>query len=205
MKKLICILMLLIVLTAGAIAEGSNALIIYYDYSENIDTTGLDVDAISQASMAGTLARERGNLLVMKDILAERTGANVYALRVAEPYAPKFEDMMYRAQEEKENDVVMAFADALPDLSAYDRIYIGSPVWWYGAPQAVLSYLQQVDMSGKEIVFFGIHRGSGLGGIPEQIEERQPNAKVIARYTVECQTDNAQTAEEFHAFLDTLQ
>ena len=205
MKKLICILMLLIVLTAGAIAEGSNALIIYYDYSENIDTTGLDVDAISQASMAGTLARERGNLLVMKDILAERTGANVYALRVAEPYAPKFEDMMYRAQEEKENDVVMAFANALPDLSAYDRIYIGSPVWWYGAPQAVLSYLQQVDMSGKEIVFFGIHRGSGLGGIPEQIEERQPNAKVIAHYTVECQTDNAQTAEEFHAFLDTLQ
>lgn len=187
-----------------AVAEESKSLIIYYDYSENIDTTGMDVDAISQASMAGTLARDRGNLLVMKDIIAERSGADVYSLRVAEPYAPKFEDMMYRAQEEKESDAVMSFAEALPDLSGYDRIYFGSPVWWYGAPQAVLSYLQQVDMSGKEIVFFGIHRGSGLGGIPDQIEERQPNAKVIARYTVECQTDNQQTAEEFNAFLDTL-
>ena len=59
-----------------AVAEESTALIIYFDYSENIDTTGMDVDAISQASMAGTLARDRGNLLVMKEILAERTGAD---------------------------------------------------------------------------------------------------------------------------------
>ena len=207
MKKVIFLILTLVLLLActQCFAEESKSLIVYFDYSENIDTAGLDVDAISQASMAGTRARDRGNLLVMKDILAERTGADVYGLHVATLYAPAFEDMMYPAQDEKNNDVVMSYAEELPDLTGYDRIYIGSPVWWYGAPQAVLSYLQQVDMSGKEIVFFGIHRGSGLGGIPEQIEERQPNAKVIARYTVECQTDNAQTAEEFHAFLDTLQ
>lgn len=208
MKRIIVLFFTVImVLSIGAhaIAGDSKALIIYYDYSENILTDGLDVDAISQASMAGTLARDRGNLLVMKDILAEHTGADVYALHVAEPYAPAFEDMMYPAQEEKENDVLMSYAEELPDLSGYDRIYFGTPVWWYGAPQAVLSYLQQVDMSGKEIVFFGIHRGSGFGGIPEQIEERQPNATIIARYTVECQTDNDQTAAEFNAFLDTLE
>jgi len=207
MKKVFCLFFELVLMMTcfQAVAEESKSLIIYFDYSENIDITGLDVDAISQASMAGTRARDRGNLLVMKDILAERTGADVYGLHVADPYAPAFEDMMYPAQEEKEKDAVMSFAEELPDLSGYDRIYIGSPVWWYGAPQAVLSYLQQVDMSGKEIVFFGIHRGSGLGGIPEQIEERQPNVKVIARFTVECQTDNEKAAADFNAFLDTLE
>ena len=207
MKKAIGTILLvsILLLLVSATAESSHELIVYFDYSENILTDGLDVDTISQASMAGTRARDRGNLLVMKDILAERTGADVYALHVAEPYAPAFVDMMYPAQEEKENDVLMSYAEELPDLSGYDRVYIGTPVWWYGAPQAVLSYLQQVDMSGKEIVFFGIHRGSGFGGIPEQIEERQPNATVIARYTVECQTDNVQTAAEFNAFLDTLE
>ena len=207
MKKVICLILTLALLLActHCFAEESKSLIIYFDYSENIDITGLDVDAISQASMAGTRARERGNLLVMKDILVERTGADVYGLHVATPYAPAFEDMMYPAQDEKNSDVVMSYAEDLPDLTGYDRIYIGSPVWWYGAPQAVLSYLQQVDMSGKEIVFFGIHRGSGLGGIPEQIEERQPNAKVIARFTVECQTDNDETASQFNTFLDTLE
>jgi len=207
MKKAFCLFFALALMMTcfQAFAEESKSLIIYFDYSENIDTTGMDVDAISQASMAGTLARDRGNLLVMKDILVERTGADVYSLRVANPYAPAFGDMMYPAQDEKNNDVVMSYAEELPDLSGYDRIYIGSPVWWYGAPQAVLSYLQQVDMSGKEIVFFGIHRGSGLGGIPEQIEERQPNATVIARFTVECQTDNGKAAADFNAFLDTLE
>lgn len=207
MKKTISLILALVLLMVcfQTIAEESKSLVIYFDYSENIDTTGLDVDTISQASMAGTRVRDRGNLLVMKDILAQRTGADVYSLRVADPYAPAFEDMMYPAQEEKENDVVMSFSEELPDLTAYDRIYIGAPVWWYGAPQAVLSYLQQVDMSGKEIVFFGIHRGSGLGGIPEQIQERQPNATVVARFTVECQTDNEKTAEDFNAFLDTLE
>ena len=207
MKKVLSMVFALSLLLACAqgFAEESKSLIIYFDYSENIDTTGLDVDAVSQASMAGTRARDRGNLLVMKDILAERTGADVYGLHVATPYAPAFEDMMYPAQDEKNKNAVMSYAEDLPDLTGYDRIYIGSPVWWYGAPQAVLSYLQQVDMSGKEIVFFGIHRGSGLGGIPEQIEERQPNAKVIARFTVECQTYNDDTAAQFNAFLDTLE
>ena len=206
MEKVLSLVFALILLLTcfQAVAEESKSLIIYFDYSENIDTTGLDVDAITQASMAGTIARDRGNLLVMKDILTQRTGADVYSLRVAKPYAPAFADMMYPAQDEKNNDVMMSFAEELPDLTGYNRIYIGSPVWWYGAPQAVLSYLQQVDMSGKEIVFFGIHRGSGFGGIPEQIEERQPNANVIARFTVECQTDNEKAAADFNAFLNTL-
>ena len=207
MKKVLSLVFALILLLTcfQAVAEESKSLIIYFDYSENIDTTGLDVDAITQASMAGTIARDRGNLLVMKDILTQRTSADVYSLRVAKPYAPAFADMMYPAQDEKNNDVMMSFAEELPDLTGYNRFYIGSPVWWYGAPQAVLSYLQQVDMSGKEIVFFGIHRGSGLGGIPEQIEERQPGASVIACFTVECQTDNEKTAADFNAFLDTLE
>lgn len=207
MKKIIGMLLaLMLALQCSlALAEGSKSLVIYFDYSENIQTEGLGVDAISQASMAGTIARDRGNLLVMKDVLAQRTGADVYSLRVAEPYAPAFEDMMTPAQEEKNNNVTMTFAEELPDLSGYDTIYLGSPVWWYGAPQAVLSYLQQVDMSGKEIVFFGIHCGSGLGGIPAQIEERQPDAQVVASFTVECQTDNEQTAADMNAFIDSLE
>ena len=61
MKKLICLLLALLTVIAcvPAIAEQeSKALVLYFDYSENIDTTGLDVDAISQASMAGTRARD---------------------------------------------------------------------------------------------------------------------------------------------------
>ena len=170
MKKLICLLLALLTIIAcvPALAEQeSKALVLYFDYSENIDTTGLDVDAISQASMAGTRARDNSNLLVMVDVLKERTNSDVYSLRVAALYAPDFGDMMGPAREQKENNEMLAFQEDLPDFSQYDVIYLGTPVWWYGAPQSILTVLQQADLSGKKIVFFGIHRGSGFAGIPE--------------------------------------
>lgn len=207
MKKLICLLLALLTVIAcvPVLAEQeSKALVLYFDYSENIDTTGLDVDAISQASMAGTRARDNSNLLVMVDVLKERTNADVYSLRVADLYAPDFGDMMGPAREQKENNEMLAFQEELPDFSQYDVIYLGTPVWWYGAPQSILTVLQQADFSGKKIVFFGIHRGSGFAGIPEEILSYQPDAVIVDRFTVECQTPNEETRTEFSAFLDQI-
>ena len=207
MKKLICLLLALLTIIAcvPAIAEQeSKALILYFDYSENIDTTGLDVDAISQASMAGTRARDMSNLLVMVDVLKERTNADVYSLRVADLYQPSFGDLAEPARLQKENNEMLAFQEELPDFSQYDVIYLGTPVWWYGAPQSILTVLQQADFSGKKIVFFGIHRGSGFAGIPEEILSYQPDAVIVDRFTVECQTSNEETRTEFSAFLDQI-
>ena len=207
MKKLICLLLALLSVIAcvPAIAEQeSKALILYFDYSENIDTTGLDVDAISQASMAGTRARDQSNLLVMVDVLKEQVEADVYSLRVANLYAPDFGDMMGPAREQKEKNDMLALQEELPDFSRYDVIYLGTPVWWYGAPQSILTVLQQADLSGKKIVFFGIHRGSGFAGIPEEILSYQPDAVIVDRFTVECQTPNEETRAQFNAFLDQI-
>jgi len=207
MKKLICLLLSLLTIIAcvPALAEQeSKALVLYFDYSENIDTTGLDVDAISQASMAGTRARDNSNLLVMVDVLKERTNADVYSLRVADLYAPDFGDLAEPARLQKENNEMLAFQEELPDFSQYDVIYLGTPVWWYGAPQSILTVLQQTDLSGKKIVFFGIHRGSGFAGIPEEILSYQPDAVIVDRFTVECQTPNEETRTEFSAFLDQI-
>ena len=207
MKKLICLLLALLTIIAcvPALAEQeSKALVLYFDYSENIDTIGLDVDAISQASMAGTRARDNSNLLVMVDVLKERTNSDVYSLRVADLYASDFGDMMGPAREQKENNEMLAFQEDLPDFFQYDVIYLGTPVWWYGAPQSILTVLQQADLSGKKIVFFGIHRGSGFAGIPEEILSYQPDAVIVDRFTVECQTPNEETRSQFASFLDQI-
>ena len=207
MKKLICLLLALLTVIAcvPVLAEQeSKALVLYFDYSENIDTTGLDVDAISQASMAGTRARDMSNLLVMVDVLKERTNADVYSLRVADLYQPSFGDLAEPARLQKENNEMLAFQEELPDFSQYDVIYLGTPVWWYGAPQSILTVLQQADFSGKKIVLFSIHRGSGFAGIPEEILSYQPDAVIVDRFTVECQTPNEETRTEFSAFLDQI-
>ena len=108
------------------------------------------------------------------------------------------------AREQKENNEMLAFQEDLPNFSQYDVIYLGTPVWWYGAPQSILTVLQQADLSGKKIVFFGIHRGSGFAGIPEEILSYQPDAVIVDRFTVECQTSNEETRSQFAAFLDQI-
>lgn len=207
MKKWVAVLLLFSLLASVGISyadEEEKALILYFDYSENIDTTGLDADAVSQASMAGTRARDTSNLLVMVDVLTERLDADIYSLRVADLYAPGFGEMMNPAREQKENNEMLAFQEELPDFSRYDVIYLGTPVWWYGAPQSILTVLQQADLSSKKIVFFGIHRGSGFAGIPEEILSYQPDAVIVDRFTVECQTPNEETRSQFAAFLNQI-
>ena len=207
MKRIVTLLVLVSMLfvSISATAEG-NALIIYFDYSENINTEGLDVDAVSSASIAeGSGVRERSNLLVMVDLLKEHTGAEVYPLHIQEVYAPMFVDMVDKAQDDKDNDVQFTFTDELPDLTDVDTVYFGSAIWWYGMPQPVVNFFQRVDLSGKNLVYFSINRGSGNSSILGPLKELQPDVNVFADISISAMQDNGSAAEEFSSWLDSLQ
>ena len=49
------------------------------------------------------------------------------------------------------------------DVSEYDRILLGYPVWWYTAPTIINTFLETYDFSGKKIVIWATSGGSGLG------------------------------------------
>ena len=199
---LVLISMLLVSITASA--EGK-ALIIYFDYSENINTEGLDVDAVSSASIAeGQGVRDRSNLLVMVDLLKERTGAEVYPLHIQEVYDPWFDDMVEKAREDKNNDVQFTFTEELPDLSDVDTIFFGSAIWWYGMPQPVINFVQRTDLSGKNLVYFSINRGSGNSSILGPLKDLQPDANVIADISISAMQDNKNAASEFITWLDSI-
>ena len=206
MKRIVTLLvligMLLVSITASA--EGKS-LIVYFDYSENINTEGLDVDAVSSASIAeGPGVRERSNLLVMVDLLKERTGAEVYPLHIQEVYAPMFVDMVDKAQDDKKNNAQFTFTEELPDLSDVDTIYFGSAIWWYGMPQPVINFFQRSDLSGKQLMYFSINRGSRNYEVLEMLAELQPNVNVFAETSISAMQDNESAAEEFTGWLDSL-
>ena len=208
MKRTIAVLVMAFLLSMGAtsLAEGlGNSIIIYFDYSENIVTDGLDVDAVSSASVAeGPGVRDIGNLLVMVDLIEQRSGATIYPLRINEKYAPMFDDMAQGALDDKENDRQFTFEQPLPDFSDVDTVFFGSPIWWYGMPQPVVNFFQQVDLSGKRFMYFSINRGSGNSGIIESLKELQPGLTVAAEYSLSAMQTNESAAEEFNAWLDSL-
>lgn len=206
MKKIIAVMLMCLLLVPAALAEGlGNSIIIYFDYSENIVTDGLDVDAVSSASVAeGPGVRDIGNLLVMVDLIEQRSGAAIYPLRITEKYAPMYMDMVDGARADKENDRQFTFEESLPDLSDVDTVFFGSPIWWYDMPQPVVNFFQQVDLSGKRFMYFSINRGSGNSGVIERLKELQPGLTVAAEYSLDAMQTNESAAEEFNAWLDSL-
>ena len=62
------------------------------------------------------------------------------------------------------------------DLSDYDTIFLGFPVWWYTAPTIIKTFLEAHDFSGKEIVLFATSGGSGLGKTESALKPCAPNA-----------------------------
>lgn len=60
------------------------------------------------------------------------------------------------------------------DISKYDEIYIGFPIWWYVAPTIINTFLESDDFSGKKIKLFATSGGSGFG---KTVQELQASAK----------------------------
>lgn len=187
------------------VGSRSKSLIVYFTYSENIgDTSNMDVDAITSASLHGEKLVSEGNMQVMVKEIQKKTGADVFSIVAKETYAPNFDDMTNKAKADIEQNRQMELKGQLPDLSQYDVIYLGTPIWWYTLPAPVSSYLKQSDFTGKTIVPFGIHRGSGFNKNLETIQELQPGAKLTDGFTIDARTPNEETRKQFDEFLKGL-
>lgn len=111
------------------ITTDGNTLVAYFAYSENIgDTSDMEVDAITSASLNRDTDNTEGNLQVMAQIIAEETGADVFHILVEEPYDPDYSTMLPAAVEQMENEDWPALQEKIENLADYDVIYLGTPV-----------------------------------------------------------------------------
>lgn len=67
---------------------------------------------------------------------------------------------------------------AAPDVSGYDVIFVGFPVWWYREPSIIDTFLESADFTGKTVVPFCTSGGSGLGDAAKNMQALSPGAKV---------------------------
>ena len=186
--------------------ESNKSLVIYFDYSENIDTTGLDVDAITQASLrGGSTGKNIENLKVMVDEVKDIKNADVFSIQVNEVYPAKFEDMTGIAKDDIANDKQFTFKNELANLDEYDTIFFGVPVWWGKLPQPMVSFFENYDFSGKTIIPFGIHLGSRFGSMLTEIRELEPQADVKDGFTISADTDNEKVLNEFKEYLAAVE
>ena len=70
-------------------------------------------------------------------------------------------------------------AGAELDVSAYDEILIGFPIWWYVAPTIINTFLESHDFTGKKIILFATSGGSGFGNTVKELQPSAPGAEIV--------------------------
>lgn len=121
----------------------------------------------------------QGNTKAVAERIAELTGADIYRIEAAEPYAPNPYDDSDRIQNEAYNDLRPAVADAPSQewIDQYDRIFIGSPCWWHQPAMVVCTFLESYDLSKHVIVpFFTYGATTYLNESMQKIYKCTPNS-----------------------------
>lgn len=206
MKKLISLfaaILFILSVCVGYAEESPRTLVVYFDYSENMgDLSGMDVDAITSASLNAKTENTQGNLQVMAQTIQAATGADMFPIHVEETHAPRYLDMVMGAGDDQQNDREFTVINLPDSFDDYDTIYFGTPVWHAQLPQQVISFLHQVDFSGKQVVVFGIHLGSRWGRNLIQLRELQPGAEIVEGITVYASDANEEVRQETVAWLN---
>ena len=72
-----------------------------------------------------------------------------------------------------------AVAKKLGNMSEYDEVFVGFPIWWYIAPTIVNTFLEGYDLAGKTIIPFATSGGSGMGETNEYLANSCKGAKLV--------------------------
>lgn len=156
---------------------GSHMLVAYFTYADNADLPA-DVDTSTHASIDVTNGEITGNTGLIANMIAQDTGADTFSIRTVQKYPASYDETVALAQTEENDNARPELATQLENADAYDILFLGYPNWWGNMPMAVYTFLETNDFSGKTIIPFVTHGGSGFSGTIQSIQDAQPGAMV---------------------------
>lgn len=156
--------------------DNENILIAYFSVPENVDTDG--IDANSGASIVVKNKDVLGNMQYMAMTIQEAIGGELFRIETKEKYPLEHETLVNQAKEEQNEEVRPELATHIENVEQYDMIFLGYPNWWGDMPQPLYTFLEEYDFSGKTIIPFNSHGGSGFSNTIEEIKKLQSNATV---------------------------
>lgn len=111
----------------------------------------------------------KGNTEVVAEFIHEITKAPLFKVEPLNPYSKDYDTCIEEAKE-RQNNHNAPIVNSIPNISEYEVIYLGNPVYWGYMPEEMVTALKDIDFTGKIIRLFTTHEGSGLGNIPSQIK-----------------------------------
>ena len=165
MRILLLAVIVMIMAVSVSSAEAKSLIVVYSRADENYNV--------------GTITT--GNTMKLAQIIAEKTGAEIFEVKPAKEYPADYDSCMDVAKKEQAANARPAILED-KDISEYDTIYFGYPIWWGDIPMPLYTFVEAHDWSGKTVIPFCTHEGSGAGRTDRTLKAVMKGAK-IARVT----------------------
>lgn len=179
--------------------QESGVLVAYFSWADNAVIDG-EVDAVASPSVTAP-----GNVQQLAQWISERTGGDLFSIQVTEPYSSDWDACLERANQERAEDTRPELTASVEQLERYDTVFLGYPNWWYGVPMALLSFLEENDLSDKQVYLFCSHGTGGLASSVEQIDEALPDSTALSENIFDVyEEDAASSQQDILAWLEEL-
>lgn len=179
-----------------------NALVVYFSLPE---TTEADNMTEEEENSTVVINKEvLGNTQYAAMVIQENTGADLFRIEPQKPYTTNHEELVDIASQEQKENARPAIKDTIANFEQYDTVFIGYPIWWSDIPMIMYSFFDKYDFSGKTIIPFCTHGGSGLAGTLDTISELEPNATIYEQALSISRDDIAGAEAIIIEWIDTL-
>lgn len=136
-----------------------------------------------------------GNTRRIAGEIGQALGAELAEIRTVQPYTGSYDDVVDQGQREVNSGFLPELQPLDIDLSRYDTVILGSPVWWYTFAPAMNSFLNNTDLSGKTVYPFATN-GGWLGHTLKDFAQACPGANVKPGLNVRFNGERLLTSKE---------
>ena len=171
MKKFLLALLVMLVFVTGCSSNNqSNNDESSGNTNESQDATN-DQTTTEDSNILIAYFSKTGNTEAIAQEIQSLTNGTLVEIETVEPYPDSYSETVDIAESEKEANARPEIQDLNIDMSKYDTVFIGYPIWWYTYPQVILTFFDNYDLTGKTIVPFVTHGGSGMSGTEDDMRE----------------------------------
>ena len=192
-KRIVCLMLSTVMFLSAVWAGGS--LVVYFSRTGEQYSVGVI---------------EKGNTAIVAEMIALQTGADLFEVIPADDHYPMtYNALTDVARKEQRDKARPAYMGEVPDLSQYDTVFIGAPVWWGDWPMIMYTFFEKNKdaLAGKRLVPFSTHEGSGLSGFDRKLSSACPGSIVLKGLAIrgnDCQKKQDRVRESVKKWISDL-
>jgi len=183
-KKLIIIILVVIALVTGCAKkiENKENESQANEILNNVNNTEVNKVLVVYFSKTGENYNvgnvEVGNTAMMASYIKEYLNADSFEIVPVNKYSDNYKESTEEAKKEQNENARPKIKNELTNLSSYDTIFIGYPIWWGDLPMIVYTFVEEYDLSNKTVIPFNTHEGSGNSGTYNTLKNKLSNSNV---------------------------